>query len=232
MKRTHVLTGAGSGIGAAIAEALHARGDHLILLARDDARAADLERRFAGAEIVVVDLADPSAVERLSGVPDAVDSLLLVAAELSLAPVDDLPLDDLQRQLNTNLVAPTLLTKACLSALRRARGSVVFMNSSAAITPSPTNGAYAASKSGLHAMADSLRRAEMENGVRVTSMFLSRTATPMQEKVHAQEGRAYDPARWIQPETVARTVLHVLDLSSDATIADIVIGPGAGVPSP
>src|SRR3546814_16919401 len=65
----------------------------------------------------------------------------------------------------------------------------------------------AASKFGVRAFADGLRSEESGNGVRVTTVYPSRTATPMQEKVHRQEGRDYDPDRFIQPETVAATIL-------------------------
>jgi NADP-dependent 3-hydroxy acid dehydrogenase YdfG len=65
----------------------------------------------------------------------------------------------------------------------------------------------------------------MGHGVRVTTVFPSRTATPMQEKVHEQEGRTYDSSRWISPETVAATIVHVLDLPRDATIPEVTIRP-------
>ena len=61
--------------------------------------------------------------------------------------------------------------------------------------------------------------------MRVTTVYPSRTATPMQEKVHEQEGRTYDASRWISPETVVDTILHVLDLPADATIPDVTVRP-------
>jgi NADP-dependent 3-hydroxy acid dehydrogenase YdfG len=48
----------------------------------------------------------------------------------------------------------------------------------------------------------------------------------MQQKVHEQEGKAYDASDWAAPESVATTVLHVLDLPRDVTIPDITIRPG------
>ncbi|WP_248580979.1 SDR family oxidoreductase [Nocardioides sp. InS609-2] len=225
MTRTHLVTGAGSGIGAAVADRLHERGDALCLLARGDERADDLRRRFPGATVLVVDLADPAAVGALTGLPDRLDSVLHVAGVVDLSPVADLPLAQLRSQLDVNLVAPALLSRAALRAVRRARGTFVFVNSSAGLTAGPMWAAYAASKFGLRAFADALRAEEVEHGVRVTTVFPSRTATPMQEKVHEQEGRVYDPAHWIQPGTVAGTILHVLDLPADATIPEVTVRP-------
>ena len=59
----------------------------------------------------------------------------------------------------------------------------------------------------------------------MTSVFPGRTATPMQEKVHEQEGKEYDAADWSSPETVADTILHVLDLPADSTIPDVMLRP-------
>ena len=222
---THVVTGAGSGIGAAFAAALRERGDRLVLLARTPQRATELEERFPGAQTVVADLADPDAVDRVAGLPEEIDSLWHVAGVVELSPVAELSAADLREQLDVNLVAPALLTRACLPALRRTRGLVVFVNSAAGLSAGPTWAAYAASKFGLRALADSLRAEEQEHGVRVTTLFPSRTATPMQEKVHEQEGRTYDAARWIRPETVVSTMLHVLDLPPDATIPEVTVRP-------
>jgi NADP-dependent 3-hydroxy acid dehydrogenase YdfG len=62
--------------------------------------------------------------------------------------------------------------------------------------------------------------------VRVTTVYPGRTATPMQAKVHAQEGRAYDAEAWIAPESVAKAVLTAIDLPRDAEITDVTVRPG------
>ena len=223
MSRTHLVTGAGSGIGAALAERLHERGDALVLLARTEARATELADRYPGAQTFAADLSDPAslAVPRL----DRLDSVLHVAGVVDLAPVEELPTAQLREQLDVNLVAPAVLTRLTLAAVRRARGTFVFVNSSAGLSAGPGWSAYAASKFGLRAFADSLRAEELEHGVRVATVFPSRTATPMQEKVHEQEGRTYDPAMWIDPGVVADTILHVLDLPAGATIPEVTIRP-------
>jgi short-subunit dehydrogenase len=173
----------------------------------------------------VLDLADPDAADRFGDLPDRLDSILHVAGIVELEPVAELRAHHLREQLDVNLVAPALVTRACLPALRAAHGTVVFVNSAAGLSAGATWSAYAASKFGLRALADSLRAEEMRNGVRVTTVFPSRTATPMQEKVHEQEGRTYDASLWISPETVAATVLHVLDLPHDATIPEVTVRP-------
>ena len=47
----------------------------------------------------------------------------------------------------------------------------------------------------------------------------------MQQKVHEQEGKAYDASHWIEPDTVVDAILHVLDLPGDATLSDLTIRP-------
>ena len=224
----HLITGAGSGIGAAVARVLHARGEDLFLVARSEERAGWFAETYPGAHTFVADLADPAGLERslaAADLPDSLDSVLHVAGAVDLAPVADLPAAQLREQLDVNLVSPAVLTRACLPALRRARGLVLFVNSGAGLAANPTWSAYAASKFGLRALADALRGEEKEHGVRVTTVFPGRTATPMQEKVHRQEGRDYDGSAWIDPETVASTILHVLDLPRDATISDVSVQP-------
>ena len=210
--RTHLVTGASSGIGQELADRLSARGDRVVRLTRE-----------------IVDLSDAVALARWAAGfvqdLDRLDSLLHVAGTVELGAVAELDLDVWQRHLAVNLTAPAVLTAHLLPALREAHGTVVFVNSSAGLTANARWSAYAASKFGLRALADSLRAEEAGNGVRVTTVFPSRTATPMQEKVHEQEGRTYDASRWLQPATVVDSVLHVLDLPADTTIPELVIRP-------
>ena len=222
---THLVTGAGSGIGAATARALQARGDDLVLLARSAERAAQLAADFPGAATVVADLAAPDTLPALD-LPGSLDSVLHVAGVVDLHAVADATPDEWVQQLTVNLVAPAVLTRACLPAVRRARGTVVFVNSGAGLAAHPQWAAYAASKHGLRALADSLRAEEQPHGVRVTSVYPGRTASPMQQRVHAQEGKAYDASDWTSPKTVATTILHVLDLPRDATVPDVTVRPG------
>jgi len=208
--KTHLVTGAASGIGADLAARLEERGDRVVRVTRD-----------------VVDLEDAEAVRRWAAALDEprLDSVVHAAGTVELETVADLDLAHWRRQLDVNLTAPAVMTGPLLPALRAAGGTVVFVNSSAGLVANATWSAYAASKFGLRALADALRAEEAEHGVRVTTIFPSRTATPMQEKVHEQEGRTYDAARWIQPATVTDAILHVLDLPRDASVPELTIRP-------
>ncbi|MEU8876420.1 SDR family oxidoreductase [Streptomyces javensis] len=225
---THLITGAGSGIGAAVTERLAERGDELWLLARDAGRAKELAERFPGVRTVVGDLADPDRLSWALGhqtLPDRLDSLLHIAGVVDLGEVGELTPKAWNRQLAANLVAPAELTRLLLPQLRLAQGHVVFVNSGAGLRANAQWAAYAASKHGLKALADVLRWEESGNGVRVTTVYPGRTATPMQVKVHQQEGKEYDAERWIAPETVATTILTALDLPHDAEITDLQVRP-------
>jgi short-subunit dehydrogenase len=222
---THLLTGAGSGIGAVLTDVLHARGDSLVLVARSGERAADLAARWPGAQVLVADLAVAGSLESLQ-LPESLDSVVHAAGAVDLGTVEQLSAQQWREQLDVNLLAPAELTRLALPALRAAKGTVVFVNSGAGLRANPEWAAYAASKHGLRALADALRAEEREHGVRVTSVFPGRTATPMQERVHDQEGKEYDASDWIRPETVADAIVHVLDLPRDATIPDLTVSPG------
>jgi short-subunit dehydrogenase len=223
---THLVTGAGSGIGAVLTDRLVERGDDLVLLARSTERAHDLRSDVPGATVLVADLADPAAVERLAEqLPDRLDSVVHAAGVVDLGPVAELATASWQEQLTVNVIAPAALTRIALPALRAARGTVVFVNSGAGLSASPSWAAYAASKHALRALADALRGEEQGYGVRVTTIYPGRTATPMQQKVHDQEGRDYSADDWIDPATVAGSILHVLDLTPDATISDLTVRP-------
>lgn len=225
---THLITGGGSGIGAAICDVLHARGDHLVLVARSEARRAELVARWPGSAIIEADLEQTSTLSHAlaaGGLPDVLSSVVHSAGVGDLSPVSRAEAALWNSVLAVNLVAPALITAAALPALRAGKGTAVFINSGAGLTSHPGWSPYSSSKFGLKALADSLRGEEAEHGVRVTTVYPGRTATPMQESLHEYEGTAYDPQRWIQPETVATAVVRVIDLSQDASIPDLTIRP-------
>lgn len=224
--RTHLVTGAGSGIGAALARRLLERGDAVVAPARSAVRAEELRADLPGAQVLVADLADAAAVEGCAAsLPERLDGLVHAAGVVEIGPVSELSPDSWGRQLAVNLVAPAVLTRLALPALRCAGGTVVMINSGSGLRANPGWSAYAASKFGLRALADALRLEEAGTGVRVSSVYPGRVATPMQAEVHRQEDKEYDPAEWIDVGTVVDAVVHCLDLPADATLTDLTLRP-------
>lgn len=216
--RRHLVTGGGSGIGAALVDLLHGRGDELVLLARSPERAREMEQRWPGVTTLVADLASPLPDLDL---PERLDSLVHSAGVVEVGAIADGT--DVERQVRTNLLSPAELTRQALPALRAGRGTIVFVNSTSGLQANAGWAGYAASKFGLRGFADALRAEEAPHGVRVSSVFPSRTATPMQEQVHAFEGRAYAAADWMSAESVAGAVLGVIDLPADAVATDLTL---------
>ena len=77
----------------------------------------------------------------------------------------------------------------------------------------------------MKALADSVRAAENGQGLRVTSLFLGRIAGPLQEQLHSEEGRGYDPSQLLQPSDVARALLDAVALPATAEATDIHLRP-------
>lgn len=226
-----VVTGASSGIGAAIARALAQPGATLVLHGRNEAALATVadDVRAAGAEALVrtADLAHEDAVRTLvAELPERIDLLVHSAGVARLGRIDALSADDLDVQWTVNVRAPALLTREALPRLRAARGLVVFVNSGAGQRAKAGWGGYAVSKFGLRALADALREEEADSGVRVTSVYPGRVATPMQRSVREQEGGAYRPDDYLRPEEVAQVVADVVRLPAGATVPDVSVRPG------
>lgn len=232
MDRNALVTGASSGIGRAIAVALSGRGFDLHLVGRDKDRLACAARDMNGrARVYVSDLADPDSLARLTGELEGslqgLDLLVHSAGVFAAGPIASLPVEELDRQYRVNMRAPYVLTQALLASIRARDGQIVFINSSAGagLHGSAHTGAYAATKQGLRALADALRAEVNADGVRVLSVYPGRTATPMQESIHAREGKHYDAANLLQPEDIAAAVLNALDLPRTAELTDLMIRP-------
>lgn len=225
MTATWFVTGATSGIGQVVARELDKRGDRLVLVARNDERARVLAGEFTSATVLVADLEDPGALDRVE-LPSELDGTVHAAGVVDVAAISDTDPGSLRRTVTVNLVAPMLWTQALLEPVRRRRGTHVFVNSGSGLRANPHWASYNASKFGLRGFADALRQEEAGYGVRVSTVYPGRTATAMQEKVHAQEGKDYDAGQWIRPETVATEIVRLLDLGRDATVPDLVIRPG------
>ncbi|GAB2494403.1 SDR family oxidoreductase [Streptosporangium sandarakinum] len=217
---TALVTGASRGVGAAVARALAPTHD-LLLGGRDAEALGKLCAELPGArpwpvELTAVTEADVAGIDRL-------DVLVHSAGVVTLGRIEETPAEVWRRTMEVNVVAVAELTRLLLPALRAARGQVVAINSGSGLHANPTWGSYAASKFALRAFADVLR--QEEPALRVTTVYPGRIDTDMQRGVRAQENGAYEPERYLTPESVARAVLAAVTASPDAHLTDITLRP-------
>ena len=219
---TALITGAGGGLGSAIAAAL--APTHTLLLARRPSKRLDDVARRLGAGTVALDLADTQDIQALAAHSDIVDALDVLVHNAGVAFPDlfvESRINDWRTTFEVNVIGPVALTHALLPALRRAKGQVIFVNSGAGLNVLAGMASYSASKFALRAFADSLRAEEPT--LRVTSVHPGRVATAMQRQLIEFEGGKYDPKHFLRPETVARAIADIVATPPDGHVHQIVI---------
>jgi NADP-dependent 3-hydroxy acid dehydrogenase YdfG len=142
-----------------------------------------------------------------------------------MGPHEGASVGDLDRQYQTNVRGPYLLTQALLQNLRARRGQIVFINSTVGLEARAAVGQYASTQHALRAIADALRAEVNPAGVRVLSVYLGRTATARQARIFRLEGRPYAPELLIQPANVAEMVVAALRLPRTAEVTEIRMRP-------
>jgi NAD(P)-dependent dehydrogenase (short-subunit alcohol dehydrogenase family) len=173
---TVLITGASRGIGHAAAHRLAAKGWDVLAGVRrlQDGEALRGERIAP----VVLDVTDADAVAALDGaLPERLDAVVNNAGIAISGPLEALPVDEVRRQLEVNLVGPLAVTQAVLPRLRAARGRVVFVSSLSGRVSTPMTGIYNASKFGLEGMADALRMELHPWGIAVVLVEPAQTDT-------------------------------------------------------
>ncbi len=218
---TAMITGAGGGLGSALAEAL-APTHTLFFAGRPSHRLDETAGRF-GATTWPIDLADTDALPAVVEPIVELDVLIHNAGVVYPGRVAESTVDEWRATMQVNVVGAVALTLALLPALRAAGGHVVFINSGAGINASPGLASYSASKFALRGFADSLRNDEPS--LRVTSIHPGRIATVMQEGLIAYEGKDYDPSQFLSPESVAKVVADAVNVPPDADIHEVVVRP-------
>jgi NADP-dependent 3-hydroxy acid dehydrogenase YdfG len=221
MPGTAMITGAGGGIGAAIAEAL--APTHTLLLAGRPSRHLDAVAARLGATTWPMDLTDSDGIEAAADVLAELDVLVHNAGVAFPGRVAESTAEQWRATFEVNVTGAVALTLALLPALRAVRGQVIFINSGSGLTVSTGLASYAASKFALRAFADSLRADEPR--LRVTSIHPGRVDTEMQRDLVAYEGGGYDPAKFLTPATVAGVVAAVVATPADAHTHEVVIRP-------
>ncbi|WP_327326589.1 SDR family oxidoreductase [Streptomyces sp. NBC_01210] len=188
-KRVVIITGGGTGIGAATARLLRASGHHVVV----SGRRPDPLHRLAeetGALAHPADIGDPDAVQGLVDTAVAaygrLDGLVLNAGIGRGGGVGELSVEDWEAVMRTNLTGPFLLQRAALPHLLEARGSVVAVASVSALRNGVGNAAYATSKAALLQLCRSLAVDYGPRGVRANTVCPSWVRTDMADRQMAR----------------------------------------------
>lgn len=188
-RKSALITGSSTGIGAACAEYLDALGFTVFASVRKATDADSLRERCSDRlRPVILDVTDEPSVRRAAdSVSESLggaglDGLVNNAGVAVAGPLEFLPLDDLRRQLEVNVVGQVAVTQAFLPLLRRAKGRIVNMGSISGRVAIPFLGPYSASKFALEALTDALRAELRPLGVQVSVVEPGAIATPIWEK--------------------------------------------------
>ncbi len=237
--RVALVTGASSGIGVATARALAAAGADVAIAARRqdrlDALARDLERSGVKVLVLAADLLREEENRRIVAATEAhfgrLDILVNNAGVMLLSPVDGANSDDWRRMLELNVLAPMVSSQAALPGMRaRGDGHIVNISSTAGRIANPNVSGYSASKFGIVAFSESLRREVYKDKIRVTVIEPGIVETELREHIpHAGTKQAIDAfaasVRQLQPEDVANAVLYCVSQPAHVNVNEILMRP-------
>jgi len=229
--RTALVTGAGKGIGRAVAQALAREGVNIGLVARtasdlervaDEVRAANPQVRVA---IAAADVGDRAAIEgaiaRVTAQLGDVDILVNNAGIAQFGSVLDMEPELWERMYRVNVLGTLYATRALLpSMIARRRGDVINVASTAGEKASATTGAYSASKAALLRLTEALAADVRKHDIRVTALMPSTVNTELASSVGLKIGPA---ERMLQPEDVAVLVLDLLRLPARVFVRDVAL---------
>jgi NAD(P)-dependent dehydrogenase (short-subunit alcohol dehydrogenase family) len=235
MNKQAVVTGAGSGVGRAVALRLAQAGWRVALLGRR-VEALNETVQLAGeaaAALVPVpcDIRDAAAVARMAErvAAEVGEISLLVNAAGTNAPrrsLAELSLFDYQDLMGTNLHGALYCVQAFLPGMRRrGAGTIINVVSDAGKAASPKAGpAYVMSKFGLAGLTQSINAEERANGIRACAIFPGDIDTPLLDK-RPQPPGAEARARMLRPEDVAECVWLCVNLPPHAIVEELVVRP-------
>jgi 3-oxoacyl-[acyl-carrier protein] reductase len=230
MARVSLITGGTRGIGYAVAEALLRAGDKVAITGTTDDGVVKAEHALSsigGGEVtgIVCDVRDASstelAVRTVIAKRGGIDVLVNCAGVGVGAPISDLPHDEWDRIIGTNLTGVFNCCKAAIPHLKtRGGGWIVNISSLASTNPFPGGAAYCASKAGLNAFSDALMQELRHDNIRVTSILPGSVATEFSGR-EAAIGTDWK----LHPEDVAQAIVDLLNHPARSLPSRIEIRP-------
>lgn len=220
-----LITGATSGIGRAIALALHDTGHEVVAIGRQPDALAELEA--LGIRAMRLDLSDPDALRALDALePDIlVNNAGLMPPMVNFCDISD---SAIEQAVAVNLTSVLRLTRMVAPGMRRRGcGHIFFTGSTAGHAPFANLALYCATKAAIGGFAQSLRLDLAPHGVRVTEIVAGRVESGLYKDLLSKEARAamYAGNSAVKPQDVADMVMSVLKLPQSVDVARFDILP-------
>ena len=212
---TILVTGATSGIGRALAEAFHDRGNHVVIAGRRQAKLDEVVGARPGMEAVQLDQDDPASLSRLAkAMRSRFPELNILIANAGISRAEDVAADgwtasDAEAVVNTNILSPLRVTAAVLPVLRHQKdATLVVTTSNLAFIPRADFPSYCASKAFLHSWLQSVRHQLRKVPVEVLELSPPYVATEL-----TGPGQVSDP-RAVPLDAYVAEVMQLLEMGN------------------
>ena len=229
--KTAVITGAGSGVGAALALALGAQGWRVALVGRRKELLEAVARQMSGALVCPCDIGDAAAVATLGAkiLAELGSVEVLVNSAGTNVPrraFETLSMEDYHSMIDANLNGAYYCTQAFLPQMRERRsGTIVNIVSEAGKAASPKAGpGYVISKFGMAGLNQAINAEERGRGIRACAIFPGDIDTPILEK-RPNPPDAAARARMMTAEDIAACAMLAIQLPSRAVIEEMLVRP-------
>ena len=222
-KRTVLVTGGASGLGAAVVRAVAAAGGHALVLDRVEPAHGDV----SGDDHEVADLSDPRAAEQavreLSSRAGGLDAVVTCAGTDACGRLEDVPAEDWERVVQVNLVGTVAVVRAALPDLLARHGRVVTVASTLGLRAFSDATAYCASKFGVVGFTRALAT-EMQGRLGVTLLVPGGMDTAFFDD-RDEQYRPGPDAKLNDPADVAAAVMFALDQPPGCEVRELVVTP-------
>ncbi|TGE10546.1 3-ketoacyl-ACP reductase [Hymenobacter fodinae] len=217
--KTALVTGAGKGIGRAIAVALAQEGVHVALLARTESQLREVAQEIEGlgvkAVVLTADIADRASVEAAVSKAQAelgdLDILINNAGIGTFAKLVDMDPAEWEKIIQVNLLGTYYATRAVLpQMIARETGDIINIASTAGQRGAATTSAYSASKFAILGLTESLMQEVRKHNIRVSALTPSTVATELAINNKLTDG---NPDKVMQPEDLAEFIISQLKLN-------------------
>lgn len=232
MSETAVITGASSGVGKSLAIQLSDAGYRVVLAARSEdklnAIAEEIQSKGGNSLVVLTDVSQPEQINNLKDRALEYGDVSVVINNAGLgkfSKVEDVAIEDWDRQLDVNLRASFLVSQAFIPGMKqRLNGTLAFMNSVAGKKGYPYSAAYVASKYGMRGLADSLREELREDNIKVISIHPGAVDTPFWDGT----GMNFPREEMLSTHTLAQSIVHAIQSPGNFAVEELVVRRTAG----